>query len=161
MSGRPLVSVLPWIYNLVRGYCMERRKIKEITTIVEKHWAKYPKADNTIFHLDILQRYRLTDADWEEVMKEYNRRTDQIKKKFWFSKHIIDPFLTFLSYAIMVYTSIFVLVSLFNVFSLPSQILFPNGTYSEREQLVNIVNIVIVGLGFFLMYVAADRKTAN
>ncbi len=137
---------------------MEREKIKEITTIVEKHWAKYPKADNTIFYLDILQKYKLTDEDWEEVMKEYNRRTSKIKKELWISKHIIDPFLTFLSYVVMGYTSIFILVSLQNVFSLPSQILFPNGTYSDREQLVNIANMIIVGVGLFLIYITANRK---
>ena len=144
--------------NLVRGYCMERDKIKEITNLVEKHWAKYPKADHTIFYLDILQKYKLTDADWEEVMEEYNRRTDQMKKKFWISKHIIDPLLIIIGYLAIAYTSLFLLFSLSQVYTLPSQILFPEGTYMEREQLVNNLNLVLLGLGFFSIYILTDKK---
>jgi uncharacterized protein YhhL (DUF1145 family) len=137
---------------------MEKEKIKEITTLVEKQWEKYPKADNTIFYLDILQRYKLTDADWEEVMKEYNRRTDKMKRKLWISKNLINPLLNLLSYAVMIYTSLFVLISFFNIYTLPSQVLFPNGTYPEREQFVNGANLAIVIIGLFVMSTYVDDR---
>ena len=143
---------------------MEREKAKEIATLVEKHWAKYPKGggiDSMYFVQEIFQKYQLTDPEWEEVLKECDQRTNKIKRNSLLSIPIVSLILTILSFLVMAYTSIFILVSLFNVYSLPSQILFPNGTYLEREQFVNIVNILIVGLGFFLMYVTANRKTSN
>ena len=83
------------------------------------------------------------------------------EKEKWFYKYITNPFLTLLSYLLMVYTSLFLLISLFNVYSLPSQLLFPNGTYSEREQLVNMLNIIIVVIGLLLMYFHAKKKRNN
>lgn len=140
---------------------MEREKIKEIATLVENHWAKYPKGggiDSMYFVQEIFQKYKLTDPEWEEVLKECNQKTDKIKRNSLLSKPIGSLVLTILSFLVMGYTSIFFLVSLFYVYSLPSQLLFPNGTYSEREQFVDIVNIVIVGFGLFLMYVTAKKN---
>lgn len=137
---------------------MRKERLDEITTLVENHWAKYPKADNRIFYLDLIQKYGISDADWEEVMEEYDRRTIKMEKKFWFLKNIIDPFFKIFGYLVIAYTSLFLLFSLSQVYTLPSQILFPEGTYMEREQLVNNLNLVLLGLGFFSIYILTDKN---
>lgn len=137
---------------------MEKERLNEITTLVERHWEKHPKGNHRDFYLDLIQNYGLTDDDWEEVIKEYNRRTDKIERRFWFKKNIIDPLLTILGYLLITYTSLFLTLSLTHLYTLPSQILFPEGTYIEREQLVNNLNLVLLGLGFLSIYILNGRK---
>lgn len=149
------------MHNLVRGYCMNKDRIKKIATLVEKHWEDYPKGggiNSMYFVQEIFQKYKLTDPEWEEVLKECNQRAEKAKRNSWLSIPSGSLVLTILSFLAMGYTSIFFLVSLFYVYTLPSQILFPEGTYIEREQLVNNLNLVVLGLGFLSIYIFTSRK---
>jgi hypothetical protein len=71
---------------------------------------------------------------------------------------VLDPLLTVLGYLSIVYTSLFLILGLSRVYSLPSDILFPEGTFVERGQLVNNLNLVIIGIGFISLYVLSSRK---
>jgi hypothetical protein len=157
VSGRPLVSVLIRHITWSEGY-MEKKRLDEITTLVENYTAKSSNTDNRSFYLSLIQEYGLSDADWEEVMKEYEKRTSKIERKLWLFKYVLDPLLTVLGYLSIVYTSLFLILGLSRVYSLPSDILFPEGTFVERGQLVNNLNLVIIGIGFISLYVLSSRK---
>lgn len=140
---------------------MEKEKINEIATLVEKQWEKkYPEGslEDKRFLTEILLKYNLSDDDWNIVLSECNRRTGILEKKFWISKYLIDPILAFLSYVVMIYTFLYIFVGLIYLYSLPSKIIFPNGTYAEKEGFVNGLSIVIVILGLFLFWNRMENK---
>ncbi len=140
---------------------MNKERIREIATLVEKHWAKYTKRnhyEDRVFLTKILQEYKLTDEEWDEVMQECNRRTDKMGRKLWITQYIVYPLGNFLGYGIIIYTCLFFLVSLSYIYSLPSQILFPDGTYPERESLVNGANIIILCIGILLIYTFEKKR---
>lgn len=142
---------------------MGKEKINEIATLVEKQMEHIPQNhyENRIFLNDLLRKYNLSDEDWKIIMNECNKRTEKMEKKLevelFFDKYITKPLLKILYYIVIVYTQIFITISILNIYSTPSRILFPYGTYPEREQVINFINIMVVGLGIFLLLKKAKK----